>query len=266
MKRTRTPAALLMATLIGLALWLGQDGLAAWLLWRRDFSRLERVSAERYFLPAVRAYDQDRAGGSNSPPDSLRGWATRRFESRFPGEAVTDLATFPTGELALLLCSRERWKEGARVRLVVLDADRASVITASSGPLQVNAYEFKLGTLGSSVAVLVVGQGSGEYGLLLKRETCGFVVIPCEGRETAPHFTCWTGLRLQDVDGDGIPEVRGLKGKGARCPGCGQEGEANEVTWKLEGASFRPWTIRGEECGLVCERRWSPQVGSPSEF
>lgn len=241
----------------------GRRAYVAWRLGRGDFARLEHCDGGAYFIPAVRASERHRLQ-SEQCPQALAEWASRRLEAQFPDERVFDVGLFTPRELLLLLRRRPEAQaiedRAQDARLVALDLSDEGRIVLESAPFDLNTWGFSFGRFKGLVdpVVLVHGGGTGECGLLFRREGSRFVVIPCnESRETDPYFTCWTGLELVDVDGDGIPEVRGCEGKGRDCPACGRDVEANLVTWKLDGARYRRWKIKGDVCGPSCERPWT---------
>jgi hypothetical protein len=239
----------------------GRRCLLGWLLWRNDFTRLERWDDGTCFFPAVRKAERLRSRSPGLSP--MVEWASRRFRARFPGETVRDVRLLGSDEMLVLLSRPHGPNDENPVdgRLIVLEAGGRQRAVAESDPFDFNprSVEVSAGEDARQPLLLARGGGCGEVGLLFRREGPRLLLVPCAGtRETEPYFLCWTGLAFEDVDGDGIPEVRGLQGKGACCPACGREAEANRTTWKLDGDRTLPWTIRGEDCGPACERPWLP--------
>ncbi len=256
---------LILCALAGLALLSQQAWRAyiAFLMWRCDYARLERVENGRYFLPAVKRLYSPR-GKAASCRDDLAQWATRRYQVRFPLEDVYDLAWLPGDELLLLLrrtsAAQALNTVQEEVRLVVLDAGKSEAVVGETRPFDLNAYGFDLQYFPGwdGATLLIHGGGTGDCALLFRLQDRMFTLQRCKGgREVEPYFLCWIGLELVDTDGDGIPEVQGGAGKGRNCPACGRDAEYNLVTWRFVEGTYHQWTERGAECGIACELAWS---------
>jgi len=226
-------------------------------MWRRDYDRLERFGGERYFLPAVRRLYSPlgKKAGSGS---GLASWATRRYQARFPSEEVTDVAWEAGNELYLLLRERDRDDRGAR--LIVLDLNRDEALAATSDSLDLVGWGFDLRSVPAweGTAALIHSYGRGDNGVLLRRERSRFAgLLRKEGEKLTPWFYSWMNLEMGKGEVEGIPEVRTIDGKWARCPACGRDEECNITTWRLVDGIYRKWTERGEYCGIGCELAWS---------
>jgi hypothetical protein len=64
-------------------------------------------------------------------------------------------------------------------------------------------------------------------------------------------------MHVEDLDGDGVPEVQQQRHHVVSCPKCGREAPYNIDTWKLVDGAYLRWSERGGECGPVCEVRVS---------
>lgn len=255
---------LLSVPLIALVAWEVPRALFAFWMWKGHYALLERWGGDSYFIPAVRRLH--RPGGRDGCYDrELAEWATRRYQSRFPGEIVLDVAWLPPHQLVLL--RHQAMPEGpflhdeSRATIVVLDVDRGEQLVAQSGliqDLEVCDFDIRYFPGWEGPIFKVNGLGSGENSILLRRCGNSFTEYRrknIDGKDEPFHS--WGPMTLVDIDGDGIPEVRTWLGKWTHCPHCGREDEANLVTWKLVGCSFRKWTERAESCGLNCELAWS---------
>jgi hypothetical protein len=224
----------------------------AWLLRRGDFARLEQVDDGSYFVQAVRASERRRTF-EDLPPRALIEWASRRLGPSFPGEELRDLRLLGSDEVALLIRQRLVVLRGADPHLRVAEADCSGLF---AGRIEVGRF----GTCAEPY-LLVCGEGSGECGRLFRWTSGRLVPIPCrDGKGNGIPFHGWMGLRLEDLDGDGVPEVRGLEGKWANCPTCGRESQANEITWRRNGEAYRRWKTWGEDCGRGCETSWTETI------
>jgi hypothetical protein len=267
----RTPrlalAAFILSTLAFFA-WEGRRAFLALLVRRGDFVRLERWGGDSCFIPAARFHYSPR-GKDACCHDPLAAWATRRFRPRFPVDKVMDLAWLPSNELILLLrqdpeVENPQWTDEAR--LVVLDLNHDEEVVAESQPFDMNAWGFEIRYFPAweGPTFFVQGGGTGSCSMLFRREGRALNPIRCLVRGKMEDFFCsWLDCGLKDIDGDGIPEVLRGEGKDANCPACGRDGQCNVVTWKLVDGYYRPWTVRGEECGMTCELSWSYSWQAP---
>jgi hypothetical protein len=177
---------------------------------------------------------------------------------------VIDLCWQPSDQVLLLL-RRTPEAQGIRLvdldeRVLLLDLHGDELIAAESEPFSVNAHRFDAGPFEylHFPMILVLGGGTGECGVLLRRDGRRLEFERCKsGSGTQTFFSCWTGLQLIDRDNDGVPEVRGLGGKWRNCPACGKESQGNWVTWRKVDGVYCRWTEFGDECGLSCELAWS---------
>jgi hypothetical protein len=254
----RRPFAFLLLAVGFSALFVGggPGAYAAWLLYRGDFSHLERLGSERYFLPAVRAYMRHRRGEA-----PLLAWATRRCRPLLPGYDVCDIKLHSSGFLiaALSMSLEEReQRETQWGRLVALDPRRQWSVVADTGPLDLGTSGLELqfadifGDGREEILLSMFGNGC-QTGWLYRLGAGRFVEIPCE--QAGEGFHSRGGVDFIDLDHDGVLEIRGERRQGVNCS-CGRESQNDVVTWKFKDGRYRPWTIRGEECGPTCERPW----------
>jgi hypothetical protein len=86
-----------------------------------------------------------------------------------------------------------------------------------------------------------------------RREGRGFVPLGYRwGHDETPSFFSRGGSWLEDVDGDGIPEVLSLGERGTTCPACGRYSEYTVFAHKLFTGTYFSWTEWGQNCGPTC--------------
>jgi len=260
--RRRLFIVLLILSGIILTGWEVRRAFLAGLMWRQQYAALERWGGDSCFIPALRGLYDPRGKTGASHPDLCQ-WARRRYQSRFHDHAVQDLAWLPSDQLVLLLRQTPGGQESmiSACRFVVLDLTNGERMVGESRMIEdVSGCDFgvRYFPAWAGPTFLLNGYGSGDNAILLRRRGDGFTEFRWKDQKSGEHpFHSWGDLEVADIDGDGIPEVRGWVGKWATCPHCGREGEANVVTWKLVDGSYRKWTERGAGCGLNCERAWS---------
>jgi|SRR5882672_412864 len=243
--------------------WEAHRLLISVLLWRGNFSLVERWGGDSYFIPAVRRFGLSRRRYPDHC-DEIAEWATRRYRARFPEQWVADLAWLPTKELVLLLRRSDerpgRPLKEQEARLVILDPDQPEIPAAMSGEIDLNAWMMEIQDIPAwnGQLILLHGGGTGDCAQPFLRQGKSIrLLLQGAGRDGDLYFICSAGSSLVDRDGDGIPEVEGCSGKGENCPHCGANSEGLVTVWKYVDGSYREWFERGADCGPCCELTWS---------
>lgn len=257
MRLEKLAAGLLMAGILPGLLWEGWRGLAAGCLHRGDFALLERLGPEIYFLPAVRAYACRRERSSIDP---MMSWATRRLSDVVPGYDVYDLKIHSSGLLIGALNRRSAPDDDPRRRrLAAFDPDSGMSLVADTGPLEfgsVSGLELQLADVDGDGAeeILLITFGSGCTGRLFRLCSGRFEQIPGDGVDG--NFCSGFGFEFKDVDGDALPELLGWERGWRNCPACGEEAQADPVTWFLHQGRWCQRALRCGACGAEEEGPW----------
>jgi hypothetical protein len=232
---------ILIFGVLGACIWEAYRGALVLLLRRGQYALLERWGGEAFYVPALRHYASHSPAGVESR-NQFYEWTQHWFSHRFSDEEVRHLQILQSGELALLL------RRSDECRVVILDPDRADLLTTASERVDHNAWHMRW----DGDWVFLDGGGTLTLSLAYHREGSVLRLIPTRmDVQGEPYF--WGHSEFLDLDGDGVPEVISVGGARELCPRCGRYLIPSEEVWKLIDGGFQEWTIEDFRCPVGCK-------------